>query len=100
MRFLGCAALTVLVLAGCGQKMVSYESRTLQPVEGQVIWKKKPLVGGVVTFHPVNWKLDPGTTAPSGETGPDGRFKLGTYKKKPPQQNSWVNSGSGSLRSV
>jgi hypothetical protein len=71
----------MLILVGCGQKQANFKQYALQPVEGQVIWKGKPLAEATITFHPDEWKPDPGTRAPRAETGADGRFKLSTYKE-------------------
>jgi hypothetical protein len=80
MRFFFCAAVAALTLTGCGAKVAHFASRAVSPVEGQFIWKGKPLEGASVVFYPVGWSLDPGTSNPAGLTGHDGRFKLTTYK--------------------
>jgi hypothetical protein len=74
------ACMAVVLLAGCGPKIASFDRHAVQPVEGQVIWQGQPLAGALVTFHPKGWRTDPGTSAPSAETGPDGRYQLTTYK--------------------
>ena len=56
---------------GCGGNL---PPRT--PVEGTVLYDGEPVAGASVTFTPV----DDGPEA-SAATGPDGRFKLSTYKK-------------------
>jgi hypothetical protein len=75
-----CAGIVVLMLAGCGQKQAHFKQHAVQPVEGQVIWKGKPLADATVTFHPNGWKVDPGTAAPRAQTGDDGHFHLTTYE--------------------
>jgi hypothetical protein len=68
--------LAAVVLAGCG-KGLSVPSTV--PVTGVVKYKGKPLQGIRVTFHP---QADTGKAAfiPTGQTGPDGKFKLSTGK--------------------
>ena len=77
MRFLFPAALIAMALAGCGRKVA--ERREVQPVEGQVIWEKKPLEGAVVIFYPQGWQTNDNTRAPRAQTGHDGTFHVGTY---------------------
>ena len=80
MRFLLCAVVAAVTLAGCRQKQAHFEHHEVHPVEGQVNWNGEPLQGATVTFHPLAWKADPGTREPYGVTGADGRFKVRTYK--------------------
>ncbi len=68
--------LTAVVLAGCG-KGLSVPSTA--PVSGVVKYKGKPLQGIRVTLHPQADTAKP-AFIPSGQTGPDGRFKLSTGK--------------------
>jgi hypothetical protein len=63
-----------VVLAGCG-KGISVPSTV--PVSGVVKYKGKPLQGIRVTLHPQAETAKP-EFIPSGQTGPDGRFKLST----------------------
>ena len=67
-----------LALSGCGGDHVP-PPRAVHPVEGQVIWNGKPLVGARVTFYPKSWKTDKGNNYPTALTGPDGRYKLTTH---------------------
>lgn len=66
--------LGVVVLAGCG-KRISVPSTA--PVSGVVKYKGKPLQGIRVTLHPQTVSAKP-AFIPTGQTGPDGRFKLST----------------------
>jgi hypothetical protein len=50
MRSLVPTALVALTLAGCGPK-TPLDLREVQSVEGQVIWKNKPLEGAVLVFY-------------------------------------------------
>jgi hypothetical protein len=66
--------LGAVVLGGCGKRL---SVPATVPVSGVVNYKGKPLQGIRVTLH------RPAGTAksefiPSGQTGPDGRFKLST----------------------
>lgn len=70
-----------LVLVSCSKKGPAIERHSVQPVEGQVIWKQKPLAGAYVTFHPQGWEEHSFTTNPAATTGADGRYRLGTYAK-------------------
>jgi hypothetical protein len=66
--------LAAVVLAGCG-KGISVPSTV--PVSGLVKYKGKPVQGIRVTLHS---QSEPAKAAfiPSGQTGPDGKFKLST----------------------
>jgi hypothetical protein len=55
-------------------------SGSLYPVEGQVLYKGEPIEKAVVTFHPKG-ATGVDTQRPSGVTGKDGVFKLGTGTK-------------------
>jgi hypothetical protein len=68
--------LGAVVLAGCG-KGISVPSTV--PVSGVVKYKGKPLQGIRVTLHPQTDTAKP-AFIPSGQTGPDSRFKLSTGK--------------------
>jgi hypothetical protein len=81
MRFLLFSAAMAVLLAGCGKKAPSIERHAVQPVEGQVIWKQKPLAGAYVTFYPRGWQEHAFSSNPSATTDSDGRYRLGTYKK-------------------
>jgi hypothetical protein len=70
LRFLLGAAL----LGGCG-KGISVPSTV--PVTGVVTYKGKPLQGIRVTLHPQTEAAKP-SFIPTGQTGPDGKFKLST----------------------
>jgi len=63
---LGAVLVLTLGLVGCG------ESRPLAPVEGQVLYKGKPLEFGSVTFQP------PGGQPARADIGPGGKFVLNT----------------------
>jgi hypothetical protein len=63
-----------VVLGGCG-KGISVPSTA--PVSGVVKYKGKPLQGIRVTLHSQTETTKP-QFIPSGQTGPDGRFKLST----------------------
>src|SRR5262245_10426414 len=72
-----CALLLLLgaaVLGGCGKKL-SVPSTV--PVNGVVKYKGKPLQGIRVTLHSQAESAKP-TFVPTGQTGPDGKFKLST----------------------
>lgn len=61
----------LLLLAGCSES-----SPMPHPVAGSVEYRKKPLAGAVVTFHP-----RPGQAIGhplTATTGPDGKFRLTT----------------------
>jgi len=62
------------VLGGCG-KGLSVPSTV--PVSGVVKYKGKPLQGIRVTLHSQTESAKP-AFIPSGQTGPDGKFKLST----------------------
>jgi hypothetical protein len=66
--------LGAVVLAGCG-KGLSVPSTV--PVSGVVKYKGRPLQGIRVTLHPQAETARP-TFIPTGQTGPDGKFKLST----------------------
>ena len=66
--------LTPVVLAGCG-KGLSVPSTV--PVSGVVKYKGKPLQGIRVTLHSEAGSAKP-AFVPTGQTGPDGKFKLST----------------------
>jgi hypothetical protein len=68
--------LAAVVLAGCG-KGISVPSTV--PVSGVVKYKGKSLQGIRVTLHPQTETAKP-AFIPSGQTGPDGKFKLSTGK--------------------
>jgi hypothetical protein len=65
-----------LLLAGCG-KGIAVPSTV--PVTGVVKYKGKPLQGIRVTLHSQTETAKP-AFIPSGQTGPDGKFKLSTGK--------------------
>jgi hypothetical protein len=64
------------VLGGCG-KALSVPSTV--PVNGVVKYKGKPLQGIRVTLHSQGGSTKP-AFVPTGQTGPDGKFKLSTGK--------------------
>ena len=74
------AALAVSVLAvgiaGCGEGRVEHSA--VYPVEGQVIWNGKPLAGAMVILYPQG-EAKTDVRAAAAQTGPDGRFRVGTY---------------------
>jgi hypothetical protein len=83
MRVFVClAALAALVLSGCGQKKLQVERHAVYPVEGEVIWKEKPLAGAHLEFYPLGWSLYSFTHTPMAVTGKDGRYRVGTYDKE------------------
>jgi hypothetical protein len=49
----------------------------LHPVTGTVLYQEQPIEGATVVFQPTNGAE--GASAPSGMTGPDGKFKLRTH---------------------
>ena len=63
------AALVFLTSCGGGSK--------LHPVTGTVLYQDQPIEGATVVFQPAS--SAEGTSAPSGITGPDGKFKLRTH---------------------
>jgi len=80
MRFLFCtAAVAALTRAGCSKKGPHIEKYEVYPVEGQVIWKGKPLAEARLEFFPKGWSLRPYSHTPVAVTGPDGRFQLSSY---------------------
>ncbi|HEX4413770.1 MAG TPA: hypothetical protein VH107_09090 [Lacipirellulaceae bacterium] len=66
--------LAAVVLGGCG-KNLSVPSTV--PVSGVVKFKGKPLQGVRVTLHSQSGTAKP-EFIPTGQTGPDGKFKLST----------------------
>ena len=64
-----------IAAAGCGGARVV--APPTEPVSGTVLFRGKPAAGVRVTLHP---RFDMGAIkfAPSGLTGPDGRFTLST----------------------
>ena len=66
--------LAVLVFGGCG-KGISVPSTV--PVSGVVKYKGMPMQGIRVTLHSQDGSAKP-AYIPSGQTGPDGKFKLST----------------------
>jgi hypothetical protein len=70
----------VLVPALCGLSC-SGSGGKLNPVEGKVLYKDKPLKGAVLTFHPKGGN-DVTTVRPVGMTQEDGTFKLTTGQKE------------------
>jgi hypothetical protein len=68
--------LAAVVLGGCG-KGISVPSTV--PVSGVVKYKGKPLQGIRVTLHSQAESAKP-AFVPTGQTGPDGKFKLSTGK--------------------
>jgi hypothetical protein len=62
------------VLAGCGKGLAVPST---VPVTGEVTYKGKPLQGIRVTFQAQEETLKT-KFIPSGQTGPDGKFKLST----------------------
>jgi hypothetical protein len=81
MRLAFYVAIAALMVVGCGKKGPSIQRHAVQPVEGQVIWKQTPLAGAYVTFHPRGWEEHAFSNNPAATTGPDGRYRLGTYSK-------------------
>jgi hypothetical protein len=79
MKFFVFSAVIAILLTGCGQKPLHVERHAVYPVEGTVIWKKKPLAKAHLEFVPLGWKLLPFTHAPATFTDKDGHYKLDTY---------------------
>jgi len=48
----------------------------LHPVTGTVLYQEQPIEGATVVFQPTGGE---DTSAPSGITGPDGKFRLRTH---------------------
>ena len=83
MKLVSCIAVVTvaaITASGCGPRAPVIEKHYVNPVEGQVIWKGKPLGNAKVTFNPNGWKLHAFTTLPVGFTEPDGTYRLDTYK--------------------
>jgi hypothetical protein len=76
-HILGLLILIVLAASGCGKagRVPTY------PVHGQILYDGKPAAGVMVFFYPTGAPGVPEIPGnPHGETGPDGRFTLTTYK--------------------
>src|SRR5262245_20039989 len=72
------AALFALSLAGCDSKP---EAVTTHPVSGQVMYDGKAAAGVKVFLLPTSAPMIPQIPAnPHGVTGPDGTFKITTFK--------------------
>ncbi len=71
---LGMVLLGAMVLGGCGKGLAVPST---VPVSGVVTYKGKPLQGIRVTLHSEAGTAKP-QFIPSGQTGPDGKFKLST----------------------
>jgi hypothetical protein len=71
-------ALGLVSLVGCGDGKLA-----LYPVTGSVLVDGKPAAGAMVIFCPVEGKSSPELQRerPFGNTGPDGKFALTTFKK-------------------
>jgi hypothetical protein len=69
------ATIASTALCGCSKGPVRVE---VQPVEGQVLFNGKPLEGAQVVFYRQG-EAGAEVRAPRARTGPDGRFRLGTY---------------------
>jgi hypothetical protein len=67
-KWLGCAALLALLVAGCGE-----QKPTLAPVRGRVFYHGAPLAGGVIVFTPDQEHGNRGSQA-----GDDGAYVLST----------------------
>jgi hypothetical protein len=73
-----CGILVAVLLAGAG--CAKSTKVATHPVRGQVYYDGKPAAGVEVFLFPVAAPGVPDIPAnPHGETGPDGRFALGTY---------------------
>ena len=71
MKLVSCIAVVTvaaITASGCGPRAPVIEKHYVNPVEGQVIWKGKPLGNAKVTFNPNGWKLHAFTTLPVGFT--------------------------------
>jgi hypothetical protein len=66
------ATLMGLSLAGCGK-----QERPLFPAEGQVFLNKEPVAGALVVLYPQG-PLAREAAPARAQTGPDGRFRVGT----------------------
>jgi hypothetical protein len=70
-------AAVLLALAGCD----SADPITTHPVSGQVMYDGKPAAGVQVFLYPTSAPIVPQIPAnPHGVTGPDGTFKITTFK--------------------
>ena len=69
------ALAATMVLCGCNRHSGRAE---VQPVEGRVLWNGKPLEGAQVVFCAQDTAVE-AARSPRARTGPDGRFRLGTY---------------------
>lgn len=65
-------------LCGCGRAKKPWEF--VHPVQGQVIYKGKPLADANITLIPVDQEI-PGTVRPTARTDSDGAFVVGTYSQ-------------------
>jgi hypothetical protein len=73
-------SLKLLVLLSAGCSRTPADRLTVFPVEGQVLWEGRPLVGALVIFHPQGG--GPKAPRPTGYADKDGRFRLTTYTKQ------------------
>ncbi len=71
------AALLVMLPAGCGKQG---DHLAVYPVEGQVLWKGKPLAGAQLAFYRKGTG-DAKPVAARAQTDSNGHFQLGTYQK-------------------
>lgn len=77
MSGLACRGLVVLVAGSC---FACSGGESMNPVQGKVLYKDKPLKGVGVTFHPKG-PDDLKALRPGGMTGEDGSFTLSTGDK-------------------
>ena len=72
-RFL--ALLAILASAGCrGEKSMT------TPVHGTVMYRSKPLSGGIISFHPVKIDASYPNRTPQGSIDASGHYSLSTFK--------------------
>jgi hypothetical protein len=69
--------LLALAIAGCDDRPPT-GSIPVHPVNGQLVYKGKPLADALVTFHPAS-ASEPGPIKPTGRTDADGNFRLHSY---------------------
>jgi hypothetical protein len=63
------------LVAGCGSQVPTV------PLQGKVTWQGKPLTDGTVTFSPVKVAAGLPNRPASGELGPDGVYRLSSFRR-------------------
>ena len=79
-RRAGLATLVGLLatICGCGEPL---DRLPLHPAAGKVVIDGRPEPGVQIRLHPVDRLTDSSALQPFAESGEDGGFRLGTYKK-------------------